>query len=118
MDSGASRNSIMDSQNTFIPDIQNAKHQDGLYFRPYALEKMFSRQITIEQVEHALDCSEVETLEYYPPIGFPSAHCLIMGKEANGKYLHILVAYPVIEVNTVYEPTLPKWLTPRQRRNI
>ncbi len=108
----------MDSLDNPIPDIQTTKHNEGLFFCYHALEKMFSRRITVEQVEQALDCSEVEILENYPPIGLPSSHYLIMGVETDGKCLHIVAAYPVIEITTVYEPKPPKWITPRERRKI
>lgn len=108
----------MDTVSNPIPLIQNAKHSEELIFCTHALQKMIQRGISVDQIEQVLDCSDVEILEVYPQIGRPSAECLILGIDKNGKYLHILVAYPITEVITTYEPTLPKWITPRQRRKI
>lgn len=107
---------MLDSLANPIPNIQDAKHRDELYFCHHALEKMFERGITLQRVEQALDCVGVEVLESYPPVGLPSSHCLIIGKDGDGKYLHVVVAYPVrVEITTVYEPLQPKWITPRRR---
>ena len=98
-----------------IPVIQNAKHSGELLFSYHSLRKMIQRQISVDQIEQALDCSGVEIIENYPQIGRPSSECLILGVDRGGKSLHIVVAYPMAEVITTYEPTLPKWITARQR---
>lgn len=98
-----------------IPAIQNAKHDGRLFFTGHALRRMFERYIKVEHVEEALNCSNVELLENYPQTGRPQPECLILGIDGHRRSLHVVVAYPVIEVITTYEPAPPKWNNPRQR---
>ena len=96
--------------------IQNAKHQNALGYIDYALKKMIEREITSDQVEEALNSNSAEILRNYPQAGRPSPECLILGWHDSGRRpLHVLVAYPEPYVVTAYEPTLPKWRTPRER---
>ncbi len=108
----------MDTLSNPIPVIQKAKHSGELLFSYHALRKMIQRQISVDQIEQALDCSGVDIIENYPQIGRPSSECLILGIDRGGKCLHMVVAYPTAEVITAYEPASPKWMTPRQRGKI
>jgi hypothetical protein len=105
----------MESFTNPIPDIQDAKHKDELLYNSYALRRMLQRDLSVDCVKEALDCPSVEILENYPKIGRPSPECLMLGVDDTGKAVHILVAYPVAEVITAYEPTLPRWVNPRER---
>ena len=105
----------MDILENPIPGIQNAKHNGVLLFSSHALTRMMERSIRVDQIEQALNCSEVEIIENYPQIGRPSPDCLILGKDYGGLYMHMVVTYPVTEVINAYEPTPPKWITPRKR---
>jgi len=98
-----------------LPEIQYAKHNGELLYNSYALKRMLERHLTLEQIEQALNFSEAEILENYPQIGRPSPECLILGVDGVGKSIHVLVAYPVAEVITAYEPTPPKFTHPRER---
>ncbi|MBI2328138.1 MAG: DUF4258 domain-containing protein [Chloroflexi bacterium] len=98
-----------------IPGIQNAKHNSELLYNAHALRKMIERHLQLEHVKQALNFQEVEMLENYPQVGRPSPECLILGRDETGRVLHILAAYPLAEVITVYEPTPPKWINPRER---
>ncbi len=98
-----------------LPEIQNAKHNGELLYHSYALKRMLERHLTLEQIKQALDSSEAEILENYPQIGRASPECLILGVDEAGKAIHILVAYPLAEVITTYEPTPPKWISLRER---
>jgi len=98
-----------------IPAIQNAKHNGELLFHSYALRRIIERRLELVHIQQALNCSEAEILENYPQVGRPSPECLILGKDGTGRALHVLVAYPQVEVITAYEPTPPKWINPRER---
>jgi len=98
-----------------IPEIQNAKHSGRLLYHNYALRRMIERRLELVRIQQALNCPEAEILENYPQVGRPSPECLILGMDGTGRALHILVAYPLAEVITVYEPTAPKWISPRER---
>ena len=95
--------------------IQNYKHNGTLLYHDYALKRMIKRGLGVDDVQQALDCPEVEILENYPQVGRPSPECLILGVDDSGRALHILVAYPLAEIITTYEPTAPKWINPRER---
>ncbi len=117
---GANSGGVQNDMETFanpIPGIQNAKHNGELLYCGHALQKMLERQLRAEQIEQALNSSGLEILENYPQVGRPSAECLILGTDGEGRSLHILVAYPSAEIITAYQPSLPKWLTPRERGN-
>lgn len=101
-----------------LPNIEDAKHDGKLQYCGYALRRMIERGFRTEQIETALNWADVEVLENYPQAGRPSPECLILGRDGTGKFIHILVAYPVAEVITVYEPTLPKWKNHRERNRI
>jgi len=49
-----------------IPVIQNAKHSGELLFCEHALQRMLEREISVDQIEQALDCSGVEEKELFP----------------------------------------------------
>jgi hypothetical protein len=101
-----------------ISAIQQAKHGVGLLYNDHALIRLIQRNITTKQIEQALNCQDVEVIRNYPRTGRSCPECLILGKEESGKYLHILAAYPTVEIITAYEPTPPKWINPRERRMI
>ena len=98
-----------------IPGIQNAKHNGRLLYHSHALRRIIERRLELVHIQQALNCSEAEILENYPQVGHPSPECLILGIDGTGRALHILVAYPLTEVVTAYEPTPPKWINPRER---
>jgi hypothetical protein len=99
-----------------IPKIQTAKHSGRLQFSDHALSRMIERGISVQRVEEALDCSSVDIIEnYYPSSGRTTTACLILGVDGSGTYLHVVVAYPIVEVFTSYEPLPPYWSTPRIR---
>jgi hypothetical protein len=116
LNSGNAQNN-MDALENPIPEIQKVKHDDTLMYHPYALKRMIERQIQVDQLIEALNSTEVEVIENYPQIGRSSPECLILGRCGGGKYLHMLVKYPVYEIVTTYEPTLPKFKNPRERAN-
>lgn len=105
----------MDILENPVCGIQNAKHEGKLSFSFHALRKMLERNIRVEQIEQALNSSEVEILENYPQVGRPSPECLIVGKDDSNRYMHVLVAYPQAEVVTAYIPELPWWENERKR---
>jgi len=98
-----------------LPNIEDAKHNGQLRYCSHALQRMIERGFRVAQIETALNCTDVQVIENYPEVGRPSPECLILGVDGNGKFIHVLVAYPIAEVITVYEPTLPKWKNPKER---
>lgn len=105
----------MENLTNSIPLIQRAKHGGQLHFSNHALLRMFEKSIRVEHIEQVLDCPSVEIIENYPHTGREQPECLILGADGDGRFIHVIVAYPIVEVVTTYQPSLPKWKTPRQR---
>jgi hypothetical protein len=72
-------------------------------------EKMESRGITREEVEHSLLSAEL-VIEQYPD-DRPHASCLVMGIAPNGEKLHVVCAPNENELwlITCYYPDLIRW---------
>ena len=95
-----------------VPRVYEAlmtKQTGKVVFRMHAIERMFQRGISHENVLAALAVSEV--VEDYPSdTPYPSA--LLFGV-ANGRPLHVVVAHDqdngLSIIVTVYEPETSKW---------
>ena len=88
-----------------------------IVFRVHALQRMFERSISIEEVRHVL--VQGETIEEYPSDSpYPSS--LVLGRTAS-RTLHVVVAFnqaaDELIVITVYEPDAEKWDSELKRRN-
>ena len=89
---------------------------EKLIFRVHAVQRMFQRRISVEDVRHVLDTGEV--IEEYPDdIPYPSR--LILG-ERNQRPLHVVAAENTLNqetiVVTVYEPDPDQWEPGFRRR--
>jgi hypothetical protein len=80
----------------------------------HAAEEALSEEITRSEIEAALLSGQV--LEDYPD-WWLGPSCLIYGRTAPGRDLHLVVSYTVLPITiiTVYEPRPPKWATPTVR---
>jgi uncharacterized protein DUF4258 len=81
----------------------------------HALVEMEAEKIALDEVLMAIANGSI--LEDY------SEHkrgpcCLLYGNTFNERHLHIVctTALSLLIIITVYEPLLPKWITPEQRR--
>jgi hypothetical protein len=95
--------------------IREQARSDNLRITQHAHQEMVAEEITLDQVQEAIETSEL--LENYPQHQ-RGACCLLAGQTNGGRPLHVVctTAQPVLIVITVYEPKPPKWITPRQRR--
>ena len=77
-------------------------------------QEMVAENIAYEALREAL--LEPQVLENYPDHQ-RGACCLVCGRVRSGRYLHLVctTTLDVVVVITVYEPKLPKWVTPFQR---
>lgn len=87
-----------------------------LIFRVHAIQRMFQRRISVEDVEHVL--SSGETIEEYPDDSpYPSR--LILGR-CGGRAVHVVAAdikkTEETIVITVYEPSIDGWERDYKRR--
>lgn len=92
--------------------------QRHIVFRVHAIQRMFQRRISEEDVRCVLDAGEV--IEEYPgDVPYPSK--LILGKR-DQRYFHVVVAENKASretiVVTVYEPNLGLWEPGFRRRKI
>ncbi|TEU16321.1 MAG: DUF4258 domain-containing protein [Anaerolineales bacterium] len=80
----------------------------------YAAEEALAEHITRPEIEEAM--LNAQLLEDYPQ-WWLGPSCLIHGRTAAGRDLHIVASYSGFPVTiiTVYEPRPPKWITPTLR---
>lgn len=95
--------------------IRDQARTDNFRITQHAHQEMVAEEITLDQLQEAIGASEL--LENYPQHQ-QGACCLLAGRTRDGRPLHVVctTGQPVLIVITVYEPKLPKWITPRQRR--
>jgi hypothetical protein len=81
----------------------------------HAQQEMTEEQVSLDEVLEAV--SQGNILEKYPQHR-RGACCLVCGFTRSGRALHVVctTTLPFLIIITVYEPTLPKWITPLQRR--
>ena len=81
----------------------------------HAQQEMVEEDIMLYEVFEAIATGQI--LENYPKHRRGGC-CLLNGLTNDGRPLHIVctTARPVLIIITVYEPKLPKWITPTQRR--
>ena len=93
-------------------------NSDRLVFRVHAVQRMFKRRISVEDVRHVLAVGE--TVEDYPD-DRPYPSRLVLGW-CGSRPLHVVVAYnsgdQEIIVITVYEPSPSLWESDFRRRKL
>ena len=73
----------------------------------HASDRAVARNIASREIEEAV--RDAVVVEDYPADKY-GASCLLMGKTANGRTLHVQVSYPpATKVITVYEPSDAEW---------
>jgi hypothetical protein len=89
-----------------------------LRFRVHAVQRMYERRISQQEVEEVL--TDGETIEVYPD-DLPSPRRLVLGW-AGGRPLHVVVAEDRVDtvtvVITVYEPDRHIWEDGFRRRRV
>lgn len=104
-----------DALSIALERIRLLARQEKIRVTQHAQQEMIEEEITLDQVLEATSTAQI--LEYYPEHQ-RGACCLIYGQTNRKRDLHIVctTAQPVLILITVYEPKLPKWVTPTQRR--
>ena len=89
---------------------------DEIIFRVHAVQRMFERKISEEDVRHVILTGE--TIEDYPD-DWPYPSRLILGRRER-RPLHVVAAYNTddeqIIIVTVYEPDSAQWTADFRRR--
>ena len=88
---------------------------DNVRVTRHAQQEMVEEDISLDDVLEAI--SQGTVLEDYAQHR-RGACCLVYGHIRAGRAIHVVctTARPTLVIITVYEPKLPKWITPTQRR--
>lgn len=82
----------------------------------HALDQSIQRRISTSEVEEAIEAGEV--IESYPSDKYGPS-CLILGRTATGRPLHIHCTAPgrnPLKVITLYQPEPSQWIDFRKRK--
>lgn len=98
-------------------DKINEKIRKGLYeYSQHALDQSIIRMISTKEIYEAIEHGKI--IEDYPDDKYGPS-CLINGKTANGRPIHVQCSYPsrpLVKIITVYEPDSELWINFEIRR--
>lgn len=96
--------------------LQSQVRANNVRITQHAQQEMVEERISFNEVLEAI--SQGTILEDYAQHR-RGACCLIYGLTLSGRAIHVVctTARPTLIIITVYEPRLPKWVTPTQRRS-
>ena len=100
-----------------IEEIRKKVAADEFEFSKHAVDQTIIRRISVSEMREAI--SNGETIEDYPEDKYGPS-CLIYGKTAGGRAIHVQCSYPsrqVMKVITVYEPDPERWIDFKVRRS-
>ncbi len=87
--------------------IKKAVAEGRYRYTIHGAKQRIARRIKRQEIEEVVDSGEV--IEDYPKHHYGPA-CLLLGKTAAGKSLHILCSLQnMVDIITVYEPDLVEW---------
>lgn len=90
-----------------IKFIKEAVKEGRYRYTIHGAKQRIARRIKRYEIEEAVDGGEI--IEDYPEHHYGSA-CLLLGKTAEGKSLHILCSLQnIVDIITIYEPNLREW---------
>ncbi len=97
-----------------ISNIQDKIIRGDYRYSDHAVKRMIKRGIDRKEIEQAIESGEI--IESYPEDKY-SPSCLIYGKTARAKDLHVQVSFPPkVVIITAYEPDQDEWIECRTRR--
>lgn len=104
-----------DTEKTTLERIYEQSRSKNIRITQHAQEEMVEENIKLQELYEAISGAQI--LENYP-VHRRGACCLISGFTKGKRPLHIVCTtmHPVLIVITVYEPKLPDWEMPTQRR--
>ncbi len=97
-----------------LTSIRRQAKAENVRFTLHAHQEMIAEDIKLDEIFWAIANSQI--VEHYPDHK-RGACALIWGLAQNERPLHIVCTtnYSALIIITVYEPKLPKWITPTQR---
>jgi len=97
-----------------IEGIRSAFRTNQAYFTDHALRRLIQRGISDEEVYQAILVGMI--IEEYPDDKYGPS-CLIYGRTADGRVLHVQCSLPPrVRVVTLYEPDPQEWVDGRTRK--
>jgi len=90
---------------------------DEFEFSKHAVDQAIIRRISVTEIREAISRGEI--IEDYPEDKYGPS-CLIYGKTAGGRAVHVQCSYPSRErmkIITVYEPVPERWIDFNVRRS-
>ncbi len=98
-----------------IGQIRDLASRQNFRLTRHAAEELADENVTVDEMIQAILNGNI--IEDYPNHK-RGACCLVNGTTEGGRPLHIVCTSgkPFLLIITVYEPVLPKWLTPTERR--
>ena len=82
--------------------------QNKLRWTAHIMMKILQRGISVDDVKEAISTGEI--IEEYPN-DYPYPSCLLVGKNFNGQFLHVVFGFGENELwlITAYKPSAEKW---------
>ncbi len=100
-----------------INEIRKKIADNEFEYSKHAVDQSIIRRISVQELREAITNGEV--IEDYPEDKY-GASCLIYGKTAGGRAIHVQCSYPsrsIVKIVTVYEPDPELWLNYKVRRS-
>lgn len=100
-----------------IDEIRTKVAVDEFEFSKHAVDQTIIRRISVTEIREAI--SKGEIIEDYPEDKYGPS-CLLYGKTASGRAIHVQCSYPsrqVMKIITVYEPDPERWIDFNVRRS-
>lgn len=99
-----------------IDELAEKIQVEQFEFSKHAVDQSIIRGISVQEVREAFVSAEV--IEDYPEDKYGPS-CLVFGRTAMGRPLHIQSSYPsrpLVKIITLYEPDLERWIDFKIRR--
>lgn len=99
-----------------IDEIRKKVAAEQFEFSKHAVDQSIIRRISVQELREAIAGGEV--IEDYPEDKYGPS-CLIYGKAAGGRPIHVQCSYPsrpLVRIITVYEPDRARWIDFKERR--
>ncbi len=100
-----------------IDEIRTKIAVDEFEFSKHAVDQTIIRRVSVTEIREAIAKGEI--IEDYPDDKYGPS-CLIYGKTAGGRAIHVQCSYPsrqVMKIITVYEPDPERWIEFNVRRS-
>lgn len=100
-----------------IDEIRTKIAVDEFEFSKHAVDQTIIRRVSVTEIREAIAKGAI--IEDYPDDKYGPS-CLIYGKTAGGRAIHVQCSYPsrqVMKIITVYEPDPERWIEFNVRRS-